>query len=124
MGTPSREIVLLVAFGEIHYKIVNADPAWRARDEDFLYCVRCEQQLVIFGPNALHSVPLGCCACNAAFLQPLDSRDAALLELAVSEKDKNLGARFRQQLSKLVSGDKFHRLTATVSPEGSNERTS
>jgi hypothetical protein len=102
---PSSERVLLVAFGEIRYKITGADPAWRAPLADRLICLRCDDEVDVLAPNAAHpTAPFARCDCGAAaFLEPLTLEDAGLLELRypVSERDKGRYALFSRQLRRL-----------------------
>jgi hypothetical protein len=104
-GVPYPELTrtLRFTFGGIRYRIFAAILSWRA-DDDNLCCERCGQPLKVIAPNLLHELPMAHCACAAGFLEPLDDRDLALLELAhpVSEQDKNLGERFHRELSRLT----------------------
>lgn len=112
MGIPYVEPIrtLRLTLDGIRYQIFDAIQSWQAPDDDCPGCDRCGYYLQIISPNLLHELPLARCECAAGFLEPLDERDGAFLELKypVSEQDKNLGERFHRELARLV---------ATVSPE-------
>lgn len=101
LGQADRK--LCVSFDGIRFEITDPPPAWRAPLNNRLVCLRCDDEVDVFAPNAAHSIPLGRCGCNAAFLQPATLEDSGLLELRfpLSTADKALGARFRSQLSRL-----------------------
>jgi hypothetical protein len=92
-----------LTYSGIQYAIEAVPRSWRVHDE-WSYCSDCGEPLIALAPNLLHALPLMRCPCAAAFLTPVDPRDAAFLELAhpISAEDKKLGQRFRTELKRLT----------------------
>lgn len=105
-GVPYCELTRTLRFTlyGIRYQIFAAIISWRAEDDN-LHCGRCGQHLTVLAPNLLHSLPMAFCACAAGFLEPLDDRDQALLELAhpISKEDAKLAEKFHRELSRLAA---------------------
>jgi hypothetical protein len=104
-GYPELTRTLRFNFGGIRYQIFDAILSWSAPDDDILHCDRCGRDLTVIAPCCLHEVPMARCQCRGCYMQPVDSRDLALLELAhpVSESDKKLAEKFHREIRRLTA---------------------
>jgi hypothetical protein len=111
---PERIRTLPVSIAGIQYRALTAIMSWRAADDE-LCCERCGQSLTVMGPNLLHAMPMAICPCSSSLLEPVDPRDAALIEMAhpISEEDARLAENFHREIA---------RLTETKNPKTKSRR--
>lgn len=109
MGTPYPEPIrsLRVTIDGIRYQIFTAILSWQAPEDDCLLCERCGYYLQLIAPNLLHNLPLARCKCASSFMEAIDPRDQALLELAhpVSEQDAKLAEDFQREIGRLTAAE-------------------
>jgi hypothetical protein len=109
-GYPEPTRTLRFNLDGIGFEIRDAISSWSDADDGTLYCARCKQFLTLVAPNMLHRQIMAVCACRSSFVIPLDSRDAAHIELMcpISEEDAQIAEKFNSEIA---------RLTAAVSPK-------